>query len=696
MSGSASFSGPAPSEIEKSWTLWHPRMLMLFSCFLQVAQMLLGMWRKQSYSGWIIKLLTWLSYNVANGISYFAIVFPFVVESNTDRRLVALWASFSLLHSGGVDTLNAYSLEDNRLWKRHVLYFIAKLGMCVTVVSQCSLQLHGWFVVVVVPVFIIAVCNYAERIWVHKRGTMDGLRESLQDLEAQPDYSAIMDKKLRIERSGRLSTELRIPKPRPPWPIPSASRSFFPPSIAGGVEALITSNLMHKRYRGLYDNERYCREDREYNRRWSAFASMSYDEAFQVVENQMSLMHDEIYTRAPALHTRWGLISRLCFFIAMLGCAITFAFLVNKRGLPVPSADVLVTYLLFIFDAFVRGLSLFVFVFSHQNTVGIINSINNNSNKWMVKVKVWVVQLTFKVWHIKSPWLSMGQFDFRGCCLDHQSSHFKRCMQSIGVSGEVENYFHTKYIPISNEVKDSIFQVLRDKSNQAQDAGDYKRFTASRGQWALTVGNCVDKLGWSVKDRGLSQSLCIWITAINLYHASQGSEASALLKTAKHLSDYLLHLLRVNPVLLPSVAPDSVKICNKTIAELRIFIHDIGPLDTKDWVEASLLILGQSTYVDPRRVRGDQIMSVLWDGCILAQKIQELETENKELILVRVLVELLTDIALQCRGELHAQLLAEGLGLVTIVWWIAFHLGLSPCYEFESAAAAITVVSAQR
>ncbi|KAA8531099.1 hypothetical protein F0562_005808 [Nyssa sinensis] len=684
-------SGSAPSEFEKLWTLWHPRWLILLSCVFQVALMLLGMLRKRSASP-VIQFFTWLCYIAANGISYLTIVFPFANQSITDFRLVALWATFSLLHSGGIDTLNAFHLEDNRLWKRYALGFIFKTVVCVSVVAQCSP--HGEFMVAVLLVLIVAICNYCERIWVHRRGSMDGLRESsqsYQELETspQPDYPTIMDEKLRLERSGHLTTQLRVRR-LSTFSFNHSFLSTFPPSMANSVEVLMKSNWMHHRYRRHYENGRFCSDDREYNH--SIFGHMSYSEAFQIAETEMCLMHDEIYSRAPALHRRWGLITRHCFFILIIISTFIFLVFVNKSDLPV--LDVIVTYVLFIFDLFVRVLGLFHFWFSYQNVIGIINYIGNTGSSVMEKVSLCLIKLTLLFRPVNSSCLSMGQFDFWGCCLAHQPSRFKRCVQLIGLNRELENYSRTKYVPISNELRDSIFQVLKDKSTQAKEAPDYKWYTQSRGEWALTLGNC-SELGWSVVSSSLGQSLCIWIIATNLYHASQGSEVSALLKMAKHLSDYLLYLLKVNPGLLSSVTPDSVNICNDTIEELRSFFPKKGPFDKNDRKEASLLILKQCTDDDPRRVRGDQMMSELWHGCILAQQLRKLDRTDKDMTLVRVLVELLTHIAVGCRGELHAELLAGGLELVTVVWWIAFQLGLSQSYEFESGAIAITVVPSQ-
>jgi hypothetical protein len=47
------------------------------------------------------------------------------ITSSEHRQLLALWAVVLLVHLSRQDTMTAYSLEDNRLWKRHLLTLLA-------------------------------------------------------------------------------------------------------------------------------------------------------------------------------------------------------------------------------------------------------------------------------------------------------------------------------------------------------------------------------------------------------------------------------------------------------------------------------------------------------------------------------------------------------------------------------------------
>ena len=52
-------------------------------------------------------------------------------QTNPSRceGVVALWAPILLVHLGGQDCIAAYNIEDNELWKRHVLTAMSQVSM---------------------------------------------------------------------------------------------------------------------------------------------------------------------------------------------------------------------------------------------------------------------------------------------------------------------------------------------------------------------------------------------------------------------------------------------------------------------------------------------------------------------------------------------------------------------------------------
>lgn len=83
---------------------------------------------------------------------------------NPDLVITAFWAPFLLLHLGGPDTITAYSLEDNELWRRHALTLVTQVTTTVYVVLRCwtSTPLN----LLALPIFVAGIIKSGERIWV--------------------------------------------------------------------------------------------------------------------------------------------------------------------------------------------------------------------------------------------------------------------------------------------------------------------------------------------------------------------------------------------------------------------------------------------------------------------------------------------------------------------------------------------------
>ncbi|KAK4591338.1 hypothetical protein RGQ29_021513 [Quercus rubra] len=129
-----------PPSVSKLWSLLEIRVLVLFSLGLQSILTFTGNMRKNSASKKLSTLL-WLTYLSAE----WAVTVSLSVLSNNagnsvnhsvnpDLVITAFWAPFLHLHLGGPDTITAYSLEDNELWRRHALTLVTQVTTTVYVV----------------------------------------------------------------------------------------------------------------------------------------------------------------------------------------------------------------------------------------------------------------------------------------------------------------------------------------------------------------------------------------------------------------------------------------------------------------------------------------------------------------------------------------------------------------------------------
>ncbi|CAK9167209.1 unnamed protein product [Ilex paraguariensis] len=114
-----------------------------------------------------------------------------------------------------------------------------------------------------------------------------------------------------------------------------------------------------------------------------------------------------------------------------------------------------------------------------------------------------------------------------------------------------------------------------------------------------------------------------------------------------------------------------------------------------DWVEqqkdACRKILAVNTEVKPVTVKGDRSKSVLFDACLLAKELKELEGKDGEPdkweIMSKVWVELLSYAACHCRANAHAAQLSSGGQLISVVWLLMAHLGLGDQFQINEGNA---------
>ncbi|MED6223078.1 hypothetical protein PIB30_070489 [Stylosanthes scabra] len=173
------------------WNKCELRVLVLLSLLWQVILIIMGPMRKHKrggIKGVILSSVVWVTYLSADWLATVALgnlasnqiaadKSNSKVESN-DQVLQALWAPFLLLHLGGPDTITAYSLEDNSLWRRHLLGLIVQVSVAFYIFLR-SWSNNNALTFVAVPVFVSGIIKYSERNWVLRSANPDQFRKSL-------------------------------------------------------------------------------------------------------------------------------------------------------------------------------------------------------------------------------------------------------------------------------------------------------------------------------------------------------------------------------------------------------------------------------------------------------------------------------------------------------------------------------------
>lgn len=288
-------------------------MLVLLSFELQVILFFTGRRRRQCCK-WLTFLI-WLAYLGADMIAFYTLGQISRLGDAINERdpfsgkksLAFYWAAFLLIHLGGQDTITAFSLEDNNLWLRHLLNLLFEVGLSLYVFWK-SVEQSNQLLFSASFVFVSGIIKYGERIWALKYGSQGDLNststnyedDQLPPLGFEKDrYSDIVSYALHTARY-----------------------------IRGFLAGRATFQMGDEAWFTLVDY-------------FGRFAD--HESKVKIIEMELAIIHDDIYTKALVLRTWAGSIFRcvvqsstLAAFMLFRGC--------NKGGYSI--VDIAITYVL--------------------------------------------------------------------------------------------------------------------------------------------------------------------------------------------------------------------------------------------------------------------------------------------------------------------------------------------------------------
>jgi hypothetical protein len=440
------------------------------------------------------------------------------------------------------------------------------------------------------------------------------------------------------------------------------------------------------------------------------FQSIDWKNAFQVVAVELGLMYDMLHTKAAVTSKRIliGLkaTSVLCTILALF----TFSIF---RPKPINS-DHIITFVLFGGAIFLEIYAAIV-LFSSSRAMLWFSNHNNRGAILFYKFISWF-QFYFWISHTVTWSNLMSQFNLFRFCLKAEPVKCIKIQKFFHIYNFFEKSYYQKTKQVSEELKELIFNHLKDKSEEAKDIEACKKLCAHKGDWVLEKGNChickqncrihneqnshiqdeknchICDINRSIKEVEFDESILLWHIATDLCYSSddincQGLNLVALQsrEESQLLSDYMLNLLVICPFLLPNGIGE-IRF-QDTCAEVDELLKERKYI--KDRSKVCKMILRVNTAIPPSQVKGDRSKSVLFDACRLAKSLQSLETEenwSKEKkwdMISNVWVEMLCHVASQCRGLNHAKQLSQGGELLTHVWLLMAHFGITEQFQIS-------------
>lgn len=660
------------------WSEWEIRVLVLTSLALQVFLLFSAGIRKRNVSA-LLGVLLWLAYLLADSIAIYALGYlsqthvPKGISDpeffNRNHRIQVFWAPFLLLHLGGQDTITAFSIEDNELWKRHLLSLLSQVVLAVYVFSKSRPGADTLYPAVFM--FLSGILKYGERTWALKCASMDNLRSSMVTTpDPGPNYAKFMEE-YRFTREAGLQAEIVIEPERRTGVTTAAIVEETVPYATVITEAL----CFFVTFKRLFVNLILSFQDRTGSQ--ATFLRLTPEQAYKIIEIELSLMYDTLHSKAAVIHTWYGRLFRCFTLVSTTTACVLFNVLHKGPG----GIDVAITNLLFGGALCLELSAIGMMLVSYWTYAALEGSICHSLSHLILRCLKYFRPESRARWSN-----SMAQHNLISFCLQDRPTLVTKILKLLGLKGHWDSWLYIWHIDVSSELKTLVFRELKDKAVSIVDTESYRKFSNHRGQWALQCKGYYKELGWSVEVE-FDESILLWHIATDLClysnDSSNDAKLSEYVSISRAVSNYMLFLLVARPFML-TAGIGQIRFGDTCAEAKNFFAREMTRPDERS---AAMMVLEVNAEIAPRDVKGDRSKSVLFDACRLAKSLLELQPGKRWRLIRVVWVEMLCYAASNCRSNFHAKQLSNGGELLTVVWFLMTHLGMGEQYRIESGHA---------
>ncbi|CAN6303159.1 unnamed protein product [Urochloa humidicola] len=674
------------------WSPWGIQILVLISFTLQVLLLVFGGMRRRGLSTWQ-RITLWFAYLLADSTAIYALGHLSVTRGSHEHQLVAFWAPFLLLHLGGPDNITAYAQEDNSLWLRH-LQTLGVQVLGVAYILYCMAGSGTLLLLASICMFLAGLVKYGERTWALKCGNLSSIANSAGKVDPY-----------QLLRQGMDEEELLL-----------RAHSQFSICRCAFTDTKLELSTKPLDDRAICVNPGGSEPD---------LSPLWGDDIYKVVEMELSLMYDLLYTKAAVIHTWYGFCIH---FISLIGTATTFWLFqlsVSSRGSGYSRVDVVISYVLLIGALVLEVISVCRAVLSSWTCFFILCKAEGYSGtpaallKWLIYV-LCSLRKPFKMASRRLWRASIGQYNLLHLCSRDRTDLGSRLAMKIGL----EEWWNKLHFSGTFSGNNSLsMQRLKELVLEVQMRTEYENTIGlnSRGRVSLEKYNACNGIAqWSVRSIDFDESILIWhmATDFSIWRSEAANESCnlELMEATRVLSNYMMFLLVKKPNMLPGRAS------HKIYSDTRKYLEEgwNAALDDEDksamassgcWNKCCILKElfhhegpnCSSTVPRPqRRKLGKKLNDYCqekmtfvevdpWTGWItdnyLDKKIRHLRdvsafTLARELdglaeperrsdlweLIFAVWVEMMLYAAEYCRRDVHARELSNGGEFMTIVW----------------------------
>uniref|UniRef100_A0ACD5WMH9 Uncharacterized protein n=1 Tax=Avena sativa TaxID=4498 RepID=A0ACD5WMH9_AVESA len=666
------------------WNHWSMQIIVLLSLGLQFVLFILAGIRRREDAP-VRRFFLWLAYLMADSTAIYAVGHLSFSNIMREHQLVVFWAPFLLLHLGGPDNITAYALQDNQLWLRHLQTLLVQVtGAAYILIYKNIIAGDNFLWLASVLMFSLGVVKYGERTWALKCGTLESIGASVK---TQP---------------------------------PAIHKHFHPQDDEASEEEFLlrrAHSLFHICKRAMVDSsvieEDTAEEDTQQGHGEYTTIMMHRVELWGLMEVELSLMYDVLYTKASVVHTFLGYLVRFVSPLIAAASLVLFKF-TAKDGYN--RDDIAITYILLGGALFMETTSLvnalgsswtFAFLSSTRwhwlKYTALCNGRWENIRRLVVFLHHFVKGGAASASRYRSRrWsYTIGQYNMLHFCTRPAdtlvtSPLLGRLAKLVAPNGWWDRKHYSGTVKLSIPVRKNIstyMQLLYDKG----------KFNTGmlRKKWGedplyrrglYKEGNLKESLGVEFQE-----GIIIWHIGTDVFLAksktAKTKEAAERVEAIKVLSNYMMFLLVDRPYMLPGQPQKWLylrtceKLVNMRVANPKYMrrpsnmikdlfrVHDSPGFGCSRAAERNEL--ANNLYDEYESSELSYVAPRLTHVARLAKELLEQERDGTfgtlELIL-NVWMDILVYAGNKCSRNSHAEKLNSGGEMTTILWLMAEHL----------------------
>nr|XP_023916839.1 uncharacterized protein LOC112028384 [Quercus suber] len=533
----------------KIWKEWELRGLVILSLTCQVILITLGKRRKYIAGSWI-GIIVWSIYLLADYIAAMAIsilsndlgdVYRFRGSLDEQFVLRAFWGPFLLVHLGGTDSISAFSVEDNELWRRHALGVLSQalITAYVLLTAWTSSRLS----LLSLPIFCIGLVKYSERVWVLYSSSEKKFRNSIPTTSICGSNVTEQCNLKQLEGYHLTHQVLEVSE------NPAITDTQLFESISDESKLLTAYNFLDM-VKGLFADVVLGVHDRDASKEIFERNDMKVGDAFQIIEIELSYIYDLMYTKAEVVYSIWGIVSRIIWIFLNLSVLVMFLRLMQKQQ-RYSKIEYYITLVLLVVALLLELLAIASLLRSDRTAHWLITH-----NKTTI----------FKILEYFSPLGKRRRWSdsLRLLSFSSKEKVLHQILKKLRIDEILEIHQYGTPAKFSEGLKKFIFDEIKQFRPREENIGNATVLEAlfgRRGGRTLERFDRHMKLEWSVKLE-FDQSIFIWhlATMIMLSDLEGYSNPEGYLfigctlvskpKVCEQLSQYMLYLLVEHPYML--------------------------------------------------------------------------------------------------------------------------------------------------